>query len=606
MAADSLLASAVIIMAALCIASTGRKGGPEMGFHPGLHFFPVDSQLLRGYINVNYVLNVANIEVGNVNTTSPRICMQKKNDEKSRRMSIPCEAMDKSNLLLIELTKSVRHLLASVNILEPSARKNKRSLFDSIMRTFFNVASESDLRKVETTEKDMVERMKEVKFFMEMKGLDAREMASNLNEWSGNLTEVYGNAFRHVDGLQHVLEDEENVDRAILAFTSKLAVGSLAELLTITHFMQERLILSDCERGKIPVQAVNLTQFQTKLRDLSDQLKGDGIMLTVDPEDIMSYTHLKLATCKRSKTRLLITLAVPVMFMTDQQSKVYHVQPLDFVFNGEQCKLAGDEAIVIWNSITSKALVLSREVSQTCISDKLCLIPRVNSNHELSTCFSAVMRGDELEMLRKVCVFICDKKEPKTRISFIGENMYSVSSLAKSLTLQCRDTKKTILISGNGAVTIKVECDCKLLQDDEILIERSIPCQPNSNNSETVKYILPSLWAQEDVPPFDLGEINQPSFKKNVSDVLDVDWKSKIPHLKVPEAAPALPETIWSEPDIPMHAGAWGFKIFLAVLIIWLFIKVYRVAKAFYVLRHGITRAMHRDQDHMEMDRMTS
>lgn len=337
----------LLLMQALSTAAAPRRGGSEVSFHPGMKFQPVNSYLLRGYETLNYVLTVPNIEVGRVDTVIPNLCHNKTTHESDRKLSLPCNFMNHSDVLLMELTKSVRSLLESVNFRERTSNRKTRGFMDFIWRDFFGVASDSDMRQVVSSEKDMTERLRLLRFTLEMQNADENAIIGNLNDWSANLTQVYEDLFSHADGMHHLLEQSESIDRALLSSTLKLSVTSLSEMLTMTHFLRERMILSDCEQGKLPLQALNISDLQEKLRNISSRIKSEGLILSIDPEDIWSYTNVKVVTCKRSKSTLHITLRIPVMLDSDQQAKVYHVQPLYFVFNGEQCKLAGGESVIV-------------------------------------------------------------------------------------------------------------------------------------------------------------------------------------------------------------------------------------------------------------------
>lgn len=566
----------------------------KIAIHPGLRFSQLDAHVVRNFVPITYILELPEISLGSGNNVMLELC----NGKVEKKDVLLCDFMRLTNVLSSQSAKSIKRMISSVNITDIESHRRKREL-DSLWNVI-GIGSNSDIRKVMSSETSVQHKVKQISFNTNMQNQDERKIVKSLGKWSSGLGELYFNLSSHVSGLEAVVAKDDLFTNRVATVTANLATNTASGLVAVSHFLQEQLIVLDCERGKIPLQAVNVTDFQETLGQISTNLTSNNMLLSMDHNDIRAYINSNIASCKRSPKTLVVTISIPVMSKEDKDLKVYHVLPLHFVSDGKQCKLSGDEVIVLWNNVNKRLFVLQGKHAERCLSDKFCIIPRVSADHHMFECVRGVINGKSVENLRTVCSFVCDSVEPRTRITPTGEGKFSLSSLSPTLDVSCVEGNATLRPPKVGAMSLFVPCNCIVLEQGTTIIQRSEPCSGTFNHTFHAEYILPALWTNEALPTYNLDDGRDEIlsvFKDNFSDAVDFDWRAKIPHLYLPEPGPAIPSESWKE---PYFGWDWGSVVWIAVLTFILLLvcaRLYIVARSLFGLKSGIRKALGGDTD---------
>lgn len=205
--------------------------------------------------------------------------------------------------------------------------------------------------------------------------------------------------------------------------------------------------MSDCSDGRIPFQAVNMSEFQLLLRNVSNDLAFEGQQLAINSTRIRSYVLQRhIATCLISSNTLTITVMLPILFNVDRSFSVYNAIPLYFVWQKQQCTILESQQLVLVNHATAETVILSPEESKVCLSGGLFKIPRVSHPTKDGKCLTAIVTGTYTTYgaLKTVCTCQCDGNEPATRVVRTGMDKYSVSSYSNELIMQCNNSISNI------------------------------------------------------------------------------------------------------------------------------------------------------------------
>lgn len=573
------------------MADNPGKTFREAAFNPGVHASRIDALVYRRAITTHYVLEMPELRAPPARDSRVKFC---EGAEKGRYLLL-CNFVNGTNTFMRDLTQSVQILLSSMQMHDASAVRRKREALDFLWKGVLGVATDSDVRQVMTSETQMYERLKQINFFLKMQNLDEKQLMTKLNMWTDRVSNVTSETLAHAEGFEIMMRNTSAINEQLAAFAAITSSTLTSHLLLLSHYLRESAILSDCDRGRIPFEGIAVKDFQSNLLSMSAILKTKNMSLSIDPNNIHTYANAKIATCKRSKTQLVVAVLLPIMKAEDSKVTVHKVTPIFFRYNDQHCALLKKTQVVLKTLQPQRVIILDEKSGTECLQRALCHIPRVTTSNILSECLTDIMIGETLSSFSKKCHFLCDGDMPLTRVTELDDNLFAVSTLSSNVTLTCVEKTRPLEVPEVGAMTVTIPCECQLSVDGVVHIDNSINCRENKDSLPDPKFILPALWSDNAPETLSFPDAQEKAFtlmKGNMSDIVNTDWKLNISHIDLPKPGPALQDDFWHKPDFGLPYTGLVWKLILTILIFCALVKLCRVGNRFYSLRSALRDAL--------------
>lgn len=130
--------------------------------------------------------------------------------------------------------------------------------------------------------------------------------------------------------------------------------------------------------------------------------------------------------------------------------------------------------------------------------DKLCYIPRFSGDTlQGPECARRLYQGATVEEISHHCPMSCHTSTATT-ISEIQEELYVITNPKNDAKIIC--DKITTHLSGEvhqkqGAIKIRLPCNCELHMNDEITIPKRFPCAVKNPSQANIIHTIPATWS---------------------------------------------------------------------------------------------------------------
>jgi hypothetical protein len=186
-------------------------------------------------------------------------------------------------------------------------------------------------------------------------------------------------------------------------------------------------------------------------------------------------------------------------------------------------------------------------------------------------CLAALRNGNALQAADKICTFKCENSKAISVTEVKGQ--FIVSGASAATTLKCNDTLTPFFSAGGnlGAHLVKIPCNCELLHDGKIIVQKQFPCSLDLAERVKVNLLLPKLWTKTG----QVGLVKSANLSHTAAQLVRLDWTEKLPvvNLSKPHLLEADPFRLLGNFKIEQHMS---FDVLLGIvlvqMILWLYV----------------------------------
>jgi len=264
--------------------------------------------------------------------------------------------------------------------------------------------------------------------------------------------------------------------------------NGLLELVTLDRAM------SKCDDGYLPSGLVRTNKLREAMSQVMVHLAKFGAEAVV-PSNLWHLMYkMKTASCRVAGGNFVVNFQIPIKRIGEIQN-TYRITPIPFKVGDVQCYML-DRAVTV---IMMGQRPYFMPVDYCSNDEAFCRVSRDKNAESIPACLTEFFPDDEV--LTEECHPVCMRttqpvitEGSDATISIITDNKFRIQ-------IVCDFGQTEISEVTEGALTLKLPCDCSIKNGVKTLVERNLLCDNKSSVIET-HYSVPAQWRSHQVPNF--------------------------------------------------------------------------------------------------------
>lgn len=349
-----------------------------------------------------------------------------------------------------------------------------------------------------------------------------QQFSRNINENIDHFHKDTSTAFKKADmEFDYLLTQEHRISY----ITNKILRFQIwqAELLQLND------VIAHCRGKLIPISMIKPEMLIERLEDLSKEAMQHQHELAIPILKFGDYYNVKIASCKFTEKRILITLNIPIRKAT-RNYELNEFRNVPFKFNNSICLLDHAPAYVASSPPTFTSIA-GTDLNEYSPEDGLCLVPQFNTDPLLSSiCAEKVAEGATVTELKSSCAFTCKKiRTDGPIITQLDHRHFVITNGPEGMKLTCNAkssvTTKFLEPPMSGALEIFLPCKCKITIPYHRPIEPTFPCPSDTLHEPVIHIIIPSEWSKLDTTVYSIKEKpNKFTTFSQIGECLNSSW----------------------------------------------------------------------------------
>lgn len=352
-----------------------------------------------------------------------------------------------------------------------------------------------------------------------------------------------------INNLKNEILENENKEHSLLLSMLYRQSQNLNHNVHIVRAMRRQGIINSCRQHQLPIAILNPSILSHDLRKLEKELNDNNQGLAIGISQISKYYQLPLCDCTFLEDKVVIHLRVPIN-KKNISWELFELITTPFRWNEQTCVIEHDTVFLAatknFQNYETQVRQISGSVLRHCnpYHDKLCYIPRFSGDTVRGPdCAKKLFKGATVDELNYHCPMRCHKSNSLI-ISEIAEETYILTHPKPITEIKCPN-ETTILqekiYTSQGAVKIRIPCNCELVIKNEQLIPKRFPCPQLIPLEMSITHIIPAAWSN--LKSYILNPLteHQPQYL-NITESLNTNWTMNIPHLNITTTSDTIRE----------------------------------------------------------------
>lgn len=484
------------------------------------------------------------------------------------------------------LNLNEKNLDPELKITKNNRRKRAIDFIGSGLHWCCNVATSDNLEELSQNELQVDGKLNNLLDYVKQENHDLIIAENQMNNFSSNLNTVLQNL--HSSLTQYDTTFKANMDTSARRLETKLQKFTQESWLYIylsLYYNKISRIEDDCQNNKIPQDLVPIRDLQEDLIKLQNKISRQNLSLAVSYRKAYHLYNLPIAKCSFSNGSIVLQVNVPLQ-ISNTSYQTYTYNPIPLKWENNICTLANDNFLII--TANNQTYIVDKNNNPHCdhVSSNLCLIPRFSYHSSLAAkCAKFLIKGTSLNKLKDYCEFHCVAAPDHTVVTQLKVNQFLITNTLNELDIICEDDKLTSKIPKIeiGTVELNLPCNCKVMNQNEIIIDTTSPCDKRDFSNPAINHLIPLTWTNLDnlkIDPFDLKKRTE---FDNITKFIMPNWNITTPTFLVKNLEKAtifehiIPKAHWADITDNKLMMIYGLSIWCTCVTLLLFIAIYKI-----------------------------